>query len=80
MVPGELTRTIDPRIECAGILGKLFGHRFEARHDEVENVELLTRLDAAAKIPRSALIRDVYVHDVCVRCGCVVHRGQGEAR
>jgi hypothetical protein len=55
-----------------------FGHRFEARWDEVELPPvslpnwLLITMDAAEV--RTLMVRRVYVRDVCRRCGAGVER------
>jgi hypothetical protein len=60
--------------ECAGLVGRLFGHRFEARYDEREAKGEFNNIEDGDAL-RNLSYYDVYVHDVCVRCGCVVHRG-----
>ena len=69
--------------KCKGILGLLFGHRFDGKYDdkvEYQNINLseqafehLHILNGGFQTP---LLRNEskYVHSVCRRCGQVVKR------
>ena len=76
----------DTMNECAGLWGKLFGHKFQARMDESMSAAPVTTIDSYTSIVHGAsgmammldTLRDAkqtYVHDVCVRCGTVIKRG-----
>ena len=49
---------------------KQSGHRFEARYDEEPSGYTFERSRGISpESYRKLLIRQVYVHDICVRCG-----------
>jgi hypothetical protein len=53
------------------------GHLYEARYDEVPMPSELLPVEVHGVTPdgvRDLMIRRVYVHDICVRCGDVVTR------
>jgi hypothetical protein len=53
----------------------LYGHKFTQRYDEVP---LMTKINVnnppSLSAVRDAMVRKVYVCDVCERCGLVVNR------
>lgn len=68
--------------QCVGLLGRLFGHKYAARHSEASErvgVEAVLPSSAWANIrtenteaPRKSESR-TYHGDVCERCGAVVN-------
>lgn len=71
---------------CAGLWGKLFGHKFEERVDESMSAAPVHTIDSYTSIAHGASgmamilntmrsVEQKYVHDVCVRCGTVIKRG-----
>jgi len=74
--------------KCRGIWGRIFGHKFVARYDRVENgpdtktvIELLHRGNMTIVLENDLELvnllrsyKDTYVHDICVRCGVVVEK------
>lgn len=62
--------------ECVGLLGRIFGHSYRARYDEVTPPTyiwggFLTPAD------RKAIKDRTYRGDVCRRCGNVVNEQEG---
>ena len=58
-------------------------HKFKPRYDEIYSTPLVDMGDSissGASIPcwmaESYLLKKIYVHDVCVKCGTVAKRGQ----
>ena len=53
------------------------GHNFEPRYDEMPSN---CRIDVSGNINteeyRKLLIHNVYIHDICVRCGMIIEREQ----
>ena len=73
--------------QCKGIIGFLFGHKFEERCDEengtgkwpfsdtmLSNQQLVFSSDVSNVIMATASSKSTYVKDVCVRCGKVIVR------
>lgn len=69
--------------ECHGLWGMLFGHKFEARYDEVitshappiKSMSVFCDAEVLAALGRLYNdTRSTYAHDVCVRCGMVINR------
>jgi hypothetical protein len=51
-------------------------HKFQPRYDEVENQRRFEVNNMFADDIRKLIIRRVYVHDICVRCGMIVGRDE----
>ena len=54
------------------------GHKFEARYNE--NPAMGSKIDKAsmsARELRELFYYKTYIHDICVRCGKVIKRGEG---
>lgn len=70
--------------DCVGIVGYLFGHIFKARFDERRNgakwpwppgeSECYLACDVQEILETTRDVATVYVCDVCLRCGEVIHR------
>ena len=67
--------------ECVGLFGRLFGHNFQPRYDEVLSdaaAETLDRLEEIESTELQYVIRafseSIFIHDVCTRCGANVPR------
>ena len=65
---------------CLGMMGSLFGHRFQGRYDEVKELppELASGLTSikttsvnggASGMASFMNTKRTYLHDICVRCG-----------
>ena len=53
------------------------GHRYEERYDEIPMPTDFTKVEVEgirASGFRELMIRRVYIHDICVRCGDVIMR------
>lgn len=69
---------------CIGITGRLFGHRYEARHSvSTRKVVLPAKAPGDFVSIKGAVPRDfekrTYHGDVCARCGAVVNNPEGRA-
>ncbi len=55
-------------------------HKFEPRYDEkpVSRKELEVEGHMTSRALRSLMYYDVYVHDICVRCGKIVERRKSD--
>lgn len=61
-----------PDMRCVGMLGRLFGHRFEARYSlGAPTGDIQGGLYGAVEIINATKPK-TYIHDVCVRCGKIV--------
>ena len=76
---------------CSGLMGKVFGHRFEERYDQnikgVPSAKIddhlmlaLGGVETARILEKLQDIKQTYVHDVCTRCGAIVKRGDTDAK
>jgi len=65
-------------VRCTSI----FGHKYEPRYDEVENslANGLSAKNAPLDEVRRLMVRQVYVRDVCVRCGDRIERSIDEKK
>lgn len=63
--------------KCNGILGTLLGHKFRARYDEWDELEMppckVENIKGSFKT-HFGTERKIYKGDVCKRCGTVVNR------
>lgn len=68
--------------DCDGVMGFLWGHKFEARYDEMKDAAAAADIKAEG-VSAQALtdlmetrrnIKKIYVHDVCIRCGQIIKR------
>lgn len=64
---------IDRQMKCVGLMGMLFGHKFEARYN-TSSPTLQTAKGEPKSLPEllEASKAKKYIHDVCVRCGDIV--------
>jgi hypothetical protein len=67
--------------KCNGLMGLLFGHKFEGRYNEEESEgtmpvsEYFVFSNDIDKVINATKSRKLtYVHDVCKRCGQVVEK------
>ena len=78
----------DEKNHCAGLAGRLFGHRFEPRYDSEESfpdsvdANVLLQVQsmstysewAAERVEAMKTGGERYVLDICVRCGNTIKR------
>jgi hypothetical protein len=69
--------------KCKGILGFMFGHRFEAEYDDkiqYQDIKISEQLFNNLHILnggyQTPILKDesIYVHSVCKRCGQIIKR------
>lgn len=56
---------------------KVHGHRFEARYDEQPNPAIVSLKGGSAREQREMAVLNLYVLDICVRCGETRSRSEG---
>ena len=72
--------------DCTGLMGMIWGHKFKARYDQdtkgVPNAKIdnhvliaLGAEDCALVLEKLQDIKQIYVHDICTRCGATIKRG-----
>lgn len=63
-------------MECVGLIGKVFGHKYEARYDSSDAHETNLSgcsVDEAVQF-LEATKSHTYVCDICERCGDIIHK------
>ena len=62
--------------ECQGLMGRIFGHKYQARFDYETSIPVgITELTVLAFGPDNCLeSKETYRGDVCVRCGNIINQ------
>lgn len=63
--------------KCTGIVGRLFGHNFEARYSYGAATTMVDEFEGNASAVIAVIEAskpETYVHDVCTRCGATIEK------